>query len=92
MTVIDLKPLLDSGYFNVKHVKEIANEYGTDSLFTDHGFSPTTGLQKVRQTISRKSQGSKVLMPGSVSMYGLRSTDVSRKSTGHRSLSACDAN
>jgi hypothetical protein len=44
MTVIDLKPLLDSGYFNLKYVKEIADEYGTDSLFTDHGFSSTRGL------------------------------------------------
>ncbi len=76
MAVIDLKPLLDSGYFNLKNVKEIADEYGTDRLFTDHGFSSTMGLQKVRQTISRKSQGSKILMPGSVPMHGLRSAHV----------------
>ena len=55
MAVIDLKPLLDSGYFNLKNVKEMADEYRTDSLFANNGFSPTTGIQKVHQTISRKS-------------------------------------
>ena len=48
MTVIDLKTLLDSGYFNLKNICEIADEYWTDSLFANNGFSPTTGLQKMR--------------------------------------------
>ena len=64
MTVIDLKSLLDLGYFNLKSIKGIADEYRTDSFFANNGFSPATRFQKMRQTISRKSQGSKVLMHG----------------------------
>jgi len=92
MTVIDLKPPLDFDYFNLKNVKEIADEHRTDSLFTDHGFSSPPGLPKMRQSIPRKSQGPNILMPGSVPVYGLRSTDVSRKLARYRSLFACDAN
>ena len=78
MTVIDLKLLLDSGHFNLKNIKEMADEYWTDSLFANNGFSPATGIQKLRQTISRKLQGSKILMHGSVPMYGICSTNLSR--------------
>jgi len=92
MTVIDLKSLLDSGYFNLKSFKGIADEYRTDSLFANNGFSSATGLQKMRQTISRKLQGSKVLMHGSVSIYGICSANLSRKSPRYRSMSARDAN
>jgi len=64
MTVIDLKLLLDSGYFNLKSVKGIADEYGTNSFFANKEFSSATRVQKMHQTISRKLQGSKVLMHG----------------------------
>ena len=57
MTVIDLKSLLDSGYFNLKSIKGIADEYRTDSIFASNRFSPAMGFQKVCGAISRKLQG-----------------------------------
>ena len=51
MAVIDLKSLLDLGYFNWISTKEIAYEYGTDRLFANNGFSPARRIQKVRSTI-----------------------------------------
>ena len=91
MTVIDLKSLLDSGYFNLKNNKEIADEYRPDSLFANNGFSPATRIQKLCRTISRKLQGSKVLMYGSVSMYGIRSVNLLRKPSRHRGMFTCNA-
>ena len=91
MAVIDLKSHLDSGYFNLKSIKGIADEYRTDSFFANNGFSPATGIQKVCRTILRKLQGSKVFMYGSVSMYGICSANLSRKSPRHRSMFTCDA-
>ena len=91
MTVIDLKSLLDSGYFNLKSIRGIADEYRTNSLFTNNGFSSATRVQKMRQTISRKLQGSKVFMHGSVPVYGICSANLSRKSPRCRSMFACNA-
>jgi len=91
MTVIDLKSLLDSSHFNLKNIKEMANEYWTDSLFANNGFSPATRFEKVCQTISRELQGPKVFVHGSVPMYGICSANLSRKSPRYRDMFACDA-
>jgi len=37
MTVIDLKSLLDSDYFNLKSIKGIADEYRTEAFFGTFG-------------------------------------------------------
>ena len=72
MTVIHLNLLLELGHFSLSTIEEMADRCCADSLLTNNGFSPASGVKKVRQTISRKSQGSEVLTHGSVSMYSKR--------------------
>lgn len=43
MTVIDLKSFLDSGHFDLKNIKEMADEYWTDSLFANIEHQPLRG-------------------------------------------------
>ena len=46
MAVIDLKPLLDSGYFYLKNIREIADEYLTDSISQIMDFLPLLEFRK----------------------------------------------
>ena len=87
MTVIDLKVLLDSGHFNLTNIKGMADEYWTDSLCTDNGFSPSTGIQEVRQATSWKLQGSKVFMHGPAP---IRSPSLTRSRKAHSNSDGID--
>ena len=91
MTVIDLNLILNSGHFTLHSVKGMAYEYRPNSFCPDHGFSAAQRISQMRQTIPRPLQSPAIFVHGSISLYGICSVKLSRKSAGHRSLSACSA-
>jgi len=69
----------------------VAEEYGTDCLFSSDGFPVSAGVPQVRCSLPWSVQGPEVFLPGSVFLHGFRSAHIQGKPARHRSLPAGDA-
>lgn len=86
--VIDLnRKLLYSNDSN----KGVINEYRQNCFFSDHGISSITSISKMCKKIQRRLQSAKFYMHGSILMYGLCPTHISRKFARYRSLFTLNA-
>src|SRR3990172_1164418 len=90
MQLFELKLFLPIGHNSAAPRKEIAyHEYRQNCFLSNHGFRPIVSFPAVRCSLQRKLQGDYVHLSGSVPLHGLRSTYLSRKPQGHRSMSSC---
>src|SRR5262245_60049882 len=67
--------------------KEMADEFRKDRVLSTDGFFTRLRVSPMRGSLPRQLQGEKFFMLGSVSLNGLCSAHLSRKSQGHRDLS-----
>src|SRR5205809_5017966 len=65
-----------------------ADEYRENHFFATHGLFSTARVSSLCGTISGWLQGTEFFLSGSVSLSGLRPTNLPRKSPRHRSLLA----
>ena len=79
---IDLKSRV--GYRHFRGWKGMAHELGSGYLCASDEFYPTAGVSPVCRALSRRLQGPEFLLPGSVSLPGLRATHRARKFARHR--------
>ena len=69
----------------------MADAYGTDCIFTAHGFPTQARVQQMRTSVPWQLQDTALQVSRSVSVHGLCATHRSRKPPGHRDLLAGDA-
>lgn len=67
--------------------EEAVDAFRKNDLCPVDGFCPHLRVPKVRRAIQRQLQGQELHLLGSISMHGLRPTDLPGKSAGHPSLS-----
>ncbi len=68
--------------------KGLADEHRANRFFSNHGYAPSLGLPQMRQTISRRSQNTKILLYGSISLHGIRPINLPRELARYRSMPA----
>ncbi len=90
-SVIDLKNLQPDRHHSGNTRKEMTNVFWQTNIFTSHGLHAHAHFSPLRSELSGRPQCQKFHMPRSISLYGLCSTDISRKPPRHRSLSSCTA-
>src|SRR6188768_258769 len=61
---------------------------GIVGVCSAHGLCATTRIQHVRAALWWRPAAARVLLPRSISLFGVCATDVSRELAGHRNLSA----
>ena len=87
--VIDLKSLLYCGHLSTdKSQKGVTNVYRKNRFFSSNGFCTNTRISQMCKMLSRQLQSKKFFMLGSVSTPVICSTDLQRKPSRHRSMSA----
>src|SRR5208337_260915 len=87
MQLFDLNFLQPIGHNSAAPRKEMAyHEYRENRFFSDNGLCSVVPVSPMRRSLRWKLQSENVYLPGSVSLYGFRSTHIQRKSQGHRSL------
>ena len=74
--------------FSLFPYKGLANEYRANCPFSNHGSSSSPGFSQMRQAISGRPQNTKMLLRGSIPLYGIRSINLPREFTRHRSVPA----
>ena len=88
-------PVIDLKYFQpVCHRsghtrKEMTHVHWKDNIFPSLGLHANAYISSLRCSLSWRSQCSKLYMSGSISLYGLCSTDIPGESPRYRSLSPC---
>src|SRR3989339_786790 len=78
-------------YYDVLTSKGASYEHGQNYFFSSDGIPASLRIPQMRPALSRRLQGAKFFVPGSIFMHGLRATDISRKFTRHRILPAIHA-
>jgi len=88
MPFIDLKYRFKIPYIPpiIKAWKGISNALRSTCLFTSHRSFTHVNFSVMCKTLSGKLQSKKLHLSRSISMYGLRASDFSRKSARHRIL------
>ena len=86
MFFIDLNT--PKGHTSAKLQKEMTCEFRKNNLCPTHGLSTHLQIPSMCPTIPWSLQDEKLFLLGSVSLHGLRTTYVSRKSKGYRGLSS----
>src|SRR3972149_1231370 len=86
MFFIDLN--IPKGHTSAKLQKEMTCEFRKNNFCPTHGLSTHLRIPSMCPTIPWSLQDEKLFMLGSVSLHGLRTAYVSRKSKGHRGLSS----
>src|SRR5213593_2218523 len=89
----DLNSILGIGGLTLSRsiAKEITLEPRSNRVCPTHQLCFAQRIQSLRDALRWQQESAFVLLLGSVSHYGFRPTDVSRKLTRHRSLSRCAA-
>src|SRR4030066_1969318 len=89
MTVFDFKSSVPIGHNTfISEKKGMADAQWTNDLFTTHGFPTKTRIQQMCERISRPLSHPNLLVFRSISLHGLRSTHLSRKSPRYRNLTS----
>src|SRR6266498_3439049 len=89
MRLFDLKLFLPIGHNSATPRKEMDyRERRQNRFFSNHGVRSIVPVSPMRRSLQRQLQGVNVYLPGSVSLHGLRTAYISRKSSGHRSMSS----
>jgi hypothetical protein len=92
MIVIDFKlPVLFGQNTFIKILKGLANARWTDCFLATDRLSAKTPVRQMCSSISRQLQDTNLFMFRSISLHGVRTDNLSSKSSRHRNLSACDA-
>ncbi len=86
MFFIDLNT--PKGHTSAKLQKDMTCEFRKNNLCPTHGLSTHLRIPPMCPTIPWSLQDEKLFMLGLVSLHGLRTAYVSRKSKGHRGLSS----
>jgi len=68
--------------------KGLADKYRANRFFSNHGHAPSLGFPQMRQTISWRSQNTKILLHGPLSLYGIRSINLPGELARHQSMPA----
>src|SRR6059058_4616604 len=68
-----------------------ANVRGQAGVCASHGASAAAHLSTNREPLCGRAEGEVVLVPGPVSVHGLRTADLSGEPARHRSVPACAA-
>ena len=88
-------PVIDLKYFQpVRHRsghtrKEMTYVHWKVNIFASLGFHANAYISPLRCSLSRRPQCPKLHMSGSISLYGLCSTDIPGEPSRYRSLSPC---
>ena len=88
MRFIDLKSKSFQSHTCASSRKEMADEFGKDSVFSTDGLFAVIRVSPLCGSLPWPLQGEKFLLLGSVSVFGLCSAHLSRKPQGHRDLSS----
>src|SRR3989338_2797195 len=86
--LIDFNPGLC--YFDAP-TKGANNEHGQNCFFSSHGVLAALRIPQMRRALSRRLQGQKFFLHGSIFMHGLRPINLSRKPARYRILSSVHA-
>src|SRR5262245_32738580 len=92
LVVIDLNSGPDKTMLLRLSRKERTDEFWPNDLCTTNGLSSYLRVSPLRRTLPRQLQTQELLLLGSISVHGLRATDLSREPARYRSLSACESN
>src|ERR671918_547164 len=66
----------------------MAHEHRSNGFRPSHDVFPRVPLPKIRPALSRQPSRAVVLLSGSISLHGVRPTDLSRQFARHRNLPA----
>src|SRR4030067_641696 len=72
----------------ITYRKGVTNALRANYFFPVDEFSSETRIQQMRSPVSRRTPHSKFFVFRSIPLHGLRSTDLSRKSSRHRNMPA----
>jgi hypothetical protein len=86
MQFIDLKSKTLQSHTSASPRKEMANEFRKDGVLSTDGLSALIRIPPLCGSLSRQLQSEKLFMLGPVSIDGLCSAHLSRKSQRHRDL------
>ena len=88
MQLFDLNSIYLDSFYNPPQyqLRRCQDEFWENGLRSIASTSTALRVQPVRSSISRQSQSQKLLLSRSISLHGLRSTDLSRKPTRHRNV------
>ena len=92
MTFIDFNLQIYYGHFSFIKMKGVANEYRKNNFCSTYGIPSHVRVSQVCSKISWQLQNKKFFLSGPISLHGLCSIDLSRKSPRHRSMSAFSKN
>src|SRR3989339_2129834 len=71
-------------YYDVLTSKGASYEHGKNYFLSSDGIPASLRIPQMRSTLSRRLQGTKFFMYGSIFKHGFRATDISRKFTRYR--------
>jgi len=88
MQLFDLNSIYPDSSYNSPHhcMRRDEDEFREHGLCSTDPASTTVRVQSMRPSASWQSQGQELLVHGSVSLHGVRSTDLSRKSARYRNV------
>src|SRR5512138_373968 len=84
----DLKIFRRFSHLRTAMREGVNHVYRQARFLSSDGASAAPRLSSMRQSLQWQLQSQRVLLPRSVSLYGIRPVDVSREPAGHRVLSA----
>src|SRR5271157_2189306 len=95
MIISNKKLFIDLKYFSSEchslalNSEEMVNEFWKNDIFSDYGVPTDIRIPAVRRKVFRELQNQELLMLGSISEHGIRTTDLQGKPAGYSGVPPC---